>query len=94
MRRLAALTILVFVFVNGIHAGDGKNIEAKIESLLAKMTLEEKVGQLQQYTIGEPDSFRQMTVAGEVGSFLNVRNIGTANLLQKWRWRSPVWGSR
>ena len=66
------------------------DIERKIEALLKQMSLEEKVGQLNQYSYGTPtgpatgrsaveDSIRR----GEVGSFLNVTNPALSNRLQR-----------
>jgi beta-glucosidase len=66
------------------------DIERKVEALLKQMSLEEKVGQLNQYSYGTPtgpatgrsaveDSIRR----GEVGSFLNVTDPALSNRLQR-----------
>jgi beta-glucosidase len=63
-------------------------IDEKVDSLLALMTLEEKIGQLNQYSLGSEftgpgnkngqDSVRyQQLVTGQVGSVLNL--LGTEN---------------
>ncbi|MEK7704343.1 MAG: glycoside hydrolase family 3 N-terminal domain-containing protein, partial [Myxococcota bacterium] len=65
------------------HAG-------KIDDLLAKMTPEEKIGQLSQYagSIGEngpssiDDKYREMVRRGAVGSFLSAHG---ATLLREWQ---------
>ena len=63
------------------------DIERKINALLARMTVEEKLGQLQQldgdvdgsYRAEHPDLVRR----GLLGSFLNVRGAKRANELQR-----------
>lgn len=67
-----------------------KALNKKVDALLAKMTLEEKVGQLVQFSAGEatgPSSGRQsdnaMIAAGQVGAFLNVADAKQANALQR-----------
>src|SRR5215472_7208305 len=64
-------------------------IEAKVNALLAKMTLEEKVGQLVQYSAGAatgPTSGRtddkDMIRKGQVGSLFNVAGARATNELQ------------
>jgi beta-glucosidase len=65
-------------------------IEQRVEALLKQMTLEEKIGQLNQYSYGNPtgpgtgrsavdDSIKR----GEVGSFLNVVDPALSNRLQR-----------
>ena len=65
------------------------DIERRVEALLKQMSLEEKVGQLNQYSYGTPtgpatgrgavdDSVRR----GELGSFLNVTDPVLSNRLQ------------
>ena len=59
-----------------------KVIEKKLDSILRRMTLEEKAGQLTQYTgdrltatgpLGKPIDKIEEIKAGRVGSLLNVR---------------------
>jgi beta-glucosidase len=64
-------------------------IDAKVNALLAKMTLEEKVGQLVQYSAGAatgPTSGRtddqDMIRKGQVGSLFNVTGARATNELQ------------
>jgi len=68
---------------------DDPDIEAKVEALLKRMTLEEKLGQLSQYSGGVPTgpgtgrrSYEEMIAAGEIGSLLNVTGA-KANRYQK-----------
>ena len=64
-------------------------IETKVNSLLGKMTLEEKIGQLVQYSAGAatgPTSGRtddkDMTRKGQIGSLFNVTGARATNELQ------------
>ena len=64
-------------------------LNKKVESLLQKMTLEEKVGQLVQFSVGTPtgpgtgrQSYDEMIAAGQVGALLNVIDRKTANKFQ------------
>ena len=69
-------------------------IEARIDTLLATMTLEETLGQLQQLAgkaEGDYDEEQEaLTRRGLVGSFLNVRRADRVNAIQ----RAAVEGSR
>ncbi len=65
------------------------DIERRVESLLKQMTLEEKVGQLNQYSYGQPtgpstgrSSVEDSIKRGEIGSFLNVTDPVLSNRLQ------------
>ncbi len=78
---------LIPVLLVGLHAvttvfAQSPQIEEKIDSLLAKMTLVEKVGQLTQYS-GMKYVSEEMIREGKVGSFLNVRGAEAVNRLQK-----------
>ncbi|HEX8871265.1 MAG TPA: glycoside hydrolase family 3 N-terminal domain-containing protein, partial [Candidatus Acidoferrum sp.] len=60
-----------------------------MEALLKKMTLEEKVGQLVQYSSGAPTGpgtghgdYRAMTAKGQIGSVFNLENVQAANEYQ------------
>jgi beta-glucosidase len=64
-------------------------IEAKVESLLKQMTLEEKVGQLVQYSVGTPTGpgtgrgdYSDMIAKGQVGSLFNLTDARQVNLYQ------------
>ena len=65
------------------------SLEAKVDALLRRMTLEEKVGQLVQYTSGAPmgptrgsEDYPAMVAKGEVGSLFNVADARAANEYQ------------
>lgn len=61
-----------------------KNIETHIEELLSKMTLKEKIGQMNQINGRNPsEKLFEMIRSGEVGSMLNVGSPELVNQLQK-----------
>ena len=64
--------------------------EARLEALLKRMTLEEKVGQLTQYVYGPSTGpginrgdYRQMIADGSVGSVMNATGAAATNELQR-----------
>jgi len=64
-------------------------IEKRVDALLKQMTLEEKVGQLAQYSSGAPTGpsagnadYPNMIARGEVGSLFNLDSAHTANQYQ------------
>ena len=64
-------------------------LNKKVDALLAKMTLEEKVGQLVQFSSGTPtgpgtgrQSYDAMIAVGDVGALLNVADPKKANAFQ------------
>src|SRR5467141_3700637 len=66
------------------------NSERKIEALLGKMTLEEKVGQLVQYSAGQAmgpgtgrTDYDSMIRKGEVGALFNITTARQANEYQR-----------
>src|SRR5262249_8557367 len=63
------------------------DIDARVEALLARMTLEEKLGQLQQLDGEANGNYRPEHVdlvrRGLLGSTLNVRGASKANELQR-----------
>ena len=66
------------------------DIERRVEALLKQMSLEEKIGQLNQYSYGMPtgpatgrSAVEEAVRRGEVGSFLNVTDPVLSNRLQR-----------
>jgi beta-glucosidase len=64
--------------------------EQKIDALLRKMTLEEKVGQLVQYSAGQPTGpgtgrtdYNDMIQKGEVGALFNITTARESNAFQR-----------
>jgi beta-glucosidase len=76
--------------------------ERKIDALLHKMTLEEKVGQLVQYSAGQPTGpgtgrtdYNDMILKGEIGALFNITTARESNAFQhvameKSRLRIPL----
>ncbi len=65
------------------------SIERRADELIKQMSLEEKVGQLTQYSIGAPTGpgtdrigSDEMIEQGQVGSLFNLDNVQSANLFQ------------
>src|SRR5216683_1725863 len=66
------------------------NSERKLEALLQKMTLDEKVGQLVQYSAGQPTGpgtgrtdYKDMIGKGQIGSLFNISKARDANAFQR-----------
>ncbi len=66
-----------------------KHLNERVNALLSKMTLEEKIGQLVQYSAGVPtgpatdrQDYKTMIAAGEVGSLFNITDAKTTNMYQ------------
>ena len=84
---LAIAVILSLTSPPSSHSQKRQNVEARINALLARMTLEEKLGQLQQLDGEANGNFRpehlQMVRQGLLGSTLNVRGAQRTNELQR-----------
>jgi beta-glucosidase len=98
MKRRTCLAICVFLLIVQLGCqsqtkpqtkqtrGLDPVIEAKINVLLAKMTLEEKVGQMTQKAKGGedgPEDIEGEIRKGHIGSFLNITDLENRNKLQK-----------
>jgi hypothetical protein len=67
------------------------SLDAKVEALLRKMTLEEKVGQLVQYSAGQPTGpstgrtdYQDRIARGQIGALLNIATAKETNALARW----------
>jgi beta-glucosidase len=65
-------------------------IDARIDALLARMTLEEKAGQLNQFSAGMPTGpgtgrtdYGEMLARGQIGSLFNVTGANQVNAMQR-----------
>ncbi len=73
--RLSALFFFlnISLFFAQIYKNPSENIEKRISDLLNRMTLQEKIGQMQQYNLWEMnDKVLEEVADGKVGSFLNA----------------------
>jgi len=84
---LAIVAILSLTSSSSSHSQKPQNVEARINALLKRMTLAEKLGQLQQLDGEANGNFRpehlQMVRQGLLGSTLNVRGAQRTNQLQR-----------
>ena len=82
------------LFSNGNNPEDSRSIDQKVETLLSKMTLEEKIGQMNQYNGfwdftgpapkgGHAEKKYEDLKNGLVGSMLNVRGVKDVTAVQK-----------
>lgn len=91
---LAGLMVLVTSARNTGGGNPNDPTEKRVKDLLAKMTLEEKVGQMNQLSnpyqqtgtgvmTAREEKFDEMIANGEIGSFLNVLGVDETMRLQK-----------
>lgn len=103
--RLLVLVLALFVlgqapFVSKLFASSmpaalanplsSPDVERRVESLLKQMTLEEKVGQLNQFSNGVPtgpgtgrSDYPEMIEKGQIGSIFNLAGAEKVNALQR-----------
>ncbi|MBT8060967.1 MAG: glycosyl hydrolase, partial [Gammaproteobacteria bacterium] len=68
------------------NGGADARLEARIESLVERMTVEEKIGQMSQVqaAVGSiPEELRSAVAAGRIGSILNEVDVEVVNELQR-----------
>jgi beta-glucosidase len=95
MKKIKSLTfavIALLAFVNAMaQGGESNNIPSKVDSVLNLMTLEEKIGQLNQLTgdgevtgpVTLNQNYQQQIREGMVGSMLNVNGAEYTRKIQK-----------
>ncbi len=88
MKKIA-FYLLIF---SSLHFSQNKNIEQRVDSVLALMTIDEKVGQLVQYSgmfdtgtqMRKPQQSHEALIReGKVGSFLNIFGAKSTYAIQK-----------
>src|SRR6267143_6096856 len=74
----------------GSSALNSPLLEARVSELLRKMTLEEKIGQLVQYSGGQPTGpgtgrtdYEDMIAKGQIGALFNITNAHASNAFQR-----------
>jgi beta-glucosidase len=88
LRSTLLLLVVFSIFVFSAAQTQGPRVvEQRVNALLAQMTLEEKLGQLQQLDGEGPGNFRpehvELVRKGLLGSTLNVRGAQRTNQLQR-----------
>lgn len=104
LRGLTTAYLLVAAFIAGISSAahsqtarhsqppiaiSNPGIETRVDSLLRRMTTEEKIGQLVQYSAGQPTGpgtgrtdYEDMIAHGQIGSLFNVVDPHQINIYQ------------
>ena len=84
LKLLSACLLLGFLGACTQQEGNNKEIEKKVEDLLGKMTLQEKIGQMNQLSPnGDVDKMADLVREGKVGSFLNLTDPEIVNKVQE-----------
>ena len=84
MKRVVLLCLLTVFAVGYALSADNNDIERRIDQLLQKMTLEEKIGQINQQTgTGYSDGMVKTIKSGAIGSILNEVDPTVVNKLQR-----------
>lgn len=85
MKKNLLYAVVLAASLMGCSQPQDKNteIENKVETLLHKMTLEEKLGQMNQLSQWDFEDLAKRVRKGEVGSILNVVNPEEVNKIQK-----------
>ena len=80
---LYALALTASLMGCGQPQDKDTEIESKVNALLSKMTLEEKLGQMNQLSPWDFDELAEKVRKGEVGSILNYTDPELVNKIQK-----------
>ena len=86
-KRFSPLCLFAFVLLPAFASPQQSTVETRINALIARMTLEEKLGQLQQLDGEANGNYRpehiELVRRGLLGSTLNVRGARKTNELQR-----------
>jgi len=90
---LCGLTLISFAIAQpspSLSWSNDPQIESRVEQLLQQMTLDEKVGQLVQYSAGAPTGpgtgrtdYKELAAKGTLGSLINLTGAAETNAMQK-----------
>ena len=78
---LKTLSLGAIILVLSAGCSDKSEIDKKVDRLLAQMTLQEKIGQMNQLSGGA--NLAEAAAAGQVGSILNCVDPDEINIVQK-----------
>jgi beta-glucosidase len=81
-RHLVCLAVLAALAAPVRAQGAAPDIEGRIDALLRRMTVEEKVGQLTQHDGVKPETL-ELVKQGKLGSLLNVIGADATNAVQR-----------
>lgn len=81
-RILTSLATLAMVF-SIVGCSTENSIEKRIDDLLSQMTLEEKIGQLNQISAYDEEPMCSEVAAGKIGSILNIVDPAAINRVQR-----------
>ncbi|MCL2073729.1 MAG: beta-glucosidase BglX [Marinilabiliaceae bacterium] len=84
-KRVSVASILgCTLLLSCTQTTDKSDIDLRVEKLLSQMTLEEKIGQMNQISFwGNSEELAPQVKAGNIGSLLNVADATIANAFQK-----------
>lgn len=77
------ITLTVLAFAALASCSTGNDVERRIDKLLSKMTLEEKLGQMNQLSQGDEAWMCEQIRQGSVGSILNEVDPAAINRMQR-----------
>ena len=81
---LIAISSAILVSCQSSTSVKSNDVEKRVEALLSQMTLEEKIGQMNQISPwDDPKAIAELIKKGEVGSILNVADPQTINAYQR-----------
>lgn len=88
MRLIQGLIVIIIISATSCsrQSAHSEMNDSRILSLLEKMTIQEKIGQMHQVNGAHgsiPDDLKQAIIEGKIGSVLNEVNFNTTNELQR-----------
>lgn len=83
MKTLPLMLGLAALCMTSCGGSGQSETDRKVEELLSKMTLEEKIGQLNLISPGSPEETRGMVRAGQIGSLINIVDPAEVNAIQR-----------
>lgn len=84
LNKFCMMTFAAGVLLTSCGRGSNSSEEQQIENLLSQMTLQEKIGQMNQLTgMGLSDDMKAQIREGKIGSILNELDVKTVNELQR-----------